>query len=518
MVNLVKEISPARRNNVEQGARDGLFHFAGFSLDMDKGLLSKDGKAVDLRPKSYALLHYLVGHAGRVLSKDELLDAVWNDVTVTEDSLTQCIRDVRTALGDAGQHLIRTLPRRGYVFETASTAEPEAATESKDYRPSLAIVPFRNLGGGDHQRYMADGITEDIITAIARFSSLTVAGHHAVTGLAFAELEPQQVAASLGVDYVVDGSVRFASDRIRITAHLQEATSGKTLWADHYDRARDDIFAIQDDVVTAIATALDGRLVATGAGRARGKPAASWSSYDCIMQGRDLCNQHREAEAVPFLREALRRDSQSVLANAWLAITLTLSFAMTNQRAHVEEALACAKRALQIDDSDATAHWAMAMAHIWGGRLTDCEPHLVRAMQLNPANIQIKGDHANWLRYSGQTAQALLEIDMALRQDAFAPQWFHAVRGGILYDSRDYAGARQALERLPVPNAHCYATMVAVQAQLGDMQAAATALAAVRQLLPGFSLAVASAIHPYSDSGLREHLLEGLRRGGVPDA
>jgi adenylate cyclase len=247
---------------------DGLFHFAGFELDTDKGLLSRDGKAVDLRPKSYALLRYLVQNPGRVLSKDELLDAVWNDVTVTEDSLTQCIRDIRLALGDAGQSLIRTLPRRGYVLETVPAIEPAATSGPDENRPSLAILPFRNLGGGDQQRYMAEGITEDIITAIARFSSLTVAGHHAVTRPAFSELEPQQVAASLGVDYVVDGSVRFASDRIRITAHLQEATSGKTLWADHYDRARDDIFAIQDDVVTAIATALDGRLVAS-AGQTR---------------------------------------------------------------------------------------------------------------------------------------------------------------------------------------------------------------------------------------------------------
>ncbi len=495
----------------------GPLRFAGFELDAEKGLLSRDGKAIDLRPKSYALLHYLAQNAGRVLSKDELLDAVWNDVSVTEDSLTQCIRDIRLALGDAGQLLIRTLPRRGYVFESSSAAEKEAETRSEDHRPSLAIVPFRNLGGGDAQRYMADGITEDIITAIARFSSLSVAGHHAVTGTAFAELEPQQVADRLGVNYVVDGSVRFASDRIRITARLQEATTGKTLWADHYDRARDDVFAIQDDVVTSIAAALDGRLVATGAGQARGKSASSWSSYDCLMQGRDLCNQHREAEAVPFLREALRRDPHSVLANAWLAIALTLSFAMTNQRAYVEEALACAKQALQIDDFDATAHWAMALAHNWGGRLADCEPHFARAMLLNPANIQIKGDHANWLRYSGQTSQALVEIDAALRQDAFAPQWFHAVRGGILYDSRDYPGARQALERLPVPNAHFFVTMVAVQAQLGDMKAAAAALAAVSQLLPGFSLVVASAIHPYSDSDLREHLLEGLKRADVPE-
>jgi adenylate cyclase len=496
----------------------GTFRFAGFALDTDKGLLSRDGKAVELRPKSYALLDFMARNAGRVLSKDELLDAVWNDVTVTEDSLTQCIRDIRLALGSAGQSLIRTLPRRGYIFESGGATEAYADSPvAEPARSKLAVLPFRNLGGGPDQAYIAAGITEDIITALARFSALTISGHHAVSSPGIAEMELQQAANKLGVNYVVDGSIRFSSDRIRITARLQAAQSGETVWADHFDRPRDDVFAIQDEVVSSIAAALDERVVTTGAGHARRKPAASWSAYDCLMQGRDLCNQHRELESVPFLKEAARRDPDSALAHAWLAIGQALTFAMTNRRDEIIQAEAAAVRALQCDDHDSMTDWAMAVVLTFGRRLPECQKHFARAILLNPANIQIRGDYANWLRYSGETEQALIEIDAALLRDPFAPMWFHAVRGGILFDRRDYQGTLQEIGRLPFQNVHVMMVQLAAHAYRNEAAEAATVLSSIYQLLPGVTLATAAAIHPYANMDHTNHLTEGLRLAGLSE-
>jgi adenylate cyclase len=509
----VKAAPPETGNKTEQ-APHGTLRFAGFALDLEKGLLSKNGKPIDLRPKSYALLHYLALHSGRVLSKDELLAAVWSDVTVTEDSLTQCIRDIRLALGDEGQTLIRTLPRRGYVFDLGQE-RAEAPLETDDGKPTIAVLPFRFLGSNASQSYIADGITEDIITALARFSGLTITGLHAVSHAAVAGLDLKDAAHLLGVRHVVDGSVRLTNNHIRITARLVTAESGIAIWAEHYDRPLEDVFAIQDEVVTSITAALDGKLVSAVAGSARRKTSANWSAYDCLMQGRDLCNQHQERKALPFLDDAVRRDPTSAQAHAWRAIASTVSFANTNERAFLVSADTSAIQALQCDDHDATAHWALAMANTWNGRLQDCSRHFDRAMQLNPANIQIRGDHANWLRYSGRTREALEEIDYAITHDQFAPHWFHAIRGSIRFDLKDYAGALYEYEKLPFPNPHMHMMFVSICGHLGDIPGAQSNLAKVLEVVPDFSISNAVSLHPYGDEGLRSHMIEGLRRAGV---
>ena len=503
-------------------AGEGPFHFAGFTLDTGRGLLSRGGVALELRPKSFALLCFLARNSGRVLSKDELLDAVWNDVTVTEDSLTQCIRDIRLVLGSAGEHLIRTLPRRGYLFDVP--AAPPAAdaqapvTTAAEARPRIAVLPFRNLGGRPEQDYLSAGISEDIITALARFSSLTVTGQH-VTGSLAPSTEPDKAASLLGVTHIVDGSVRFAGDRIRITARLLAVRTGLTLvtlWADNFDRARDDVFAIQDEVVTSIAAALDDRLVTAGADEARQKPMTSWSAYDCLLQGRALCNQHREAEALPFFQEAARRDPTSAEAHGWHAIAQALTFALTADAVPRAGALESGRLALRSDERNDAAHWGMALALQWNGHLAEAEPHLRRAMQLNPANIHVRGDYANWLRYAGRSDEALREIETATAQDPFTPQWFEAVRAAILFDRKDYTGALAIYRRMPFPNAHLLQQWTAACAWLGDDDGMAAAAAALKAFLPHFTLAAAAATLPYADRGLAQHVLDGLRKAGFP--
>lgn len=506
---------------VVQPAHGGAFSFAGFTLDTEKGVLRRGQAPVELRPKSFALLGYLVRHAGRVIPKEELLDAVWNDVTVTEDSVTQCIRDIRLALGAEGQVLIRTLPRRGYLFEKQPDAAGSSGTTAapdRHSRPRLAVLPFRNLGGRADQDYLCAGITEDIITALARFSSLTVTGRHAVNGLAGLAADPQTAAEAFGVSYIVDGSLRFAGNRIRITARLLAVHSGITLWADNFDRGRDSIFAIQDEVVTSIAAALDERLVVDGAGQARQKPAGNWSAYDCLLQGRELCNQHREFESLPFLREAVERDPESALALGWYAIAQSCTYAMTANPIYRDASLQSATQALQCDDRNDTAHWGRAAALLWSGQLSDAGPHFRRAMSLNPANIQVRGDYAGWLRYGGHTEAAEREIDAALQQDPFAPQWFHAVRAGVLFDKKDYAGARAEIRTLPFQNACNHMYYISACTWQGDTAAVGPRLNALFQLMPHASIAAAAGINPYADPAQRQHFLDGLRKAGLPEA
>lgn len=490
------------------------FTFGEFTLDLNKGMLTKGAVPVMLRAKSFAVLAYLVRNAGRVIAKDELFDAVWNDVTVTEDSLTQCIRDIRLALEDSKQNLIKTVPRRGYMFSAAADVATALPSTHSDFRPKLAVLPFRNLDGNQNQNHVAAGITEDIIVALARFSSITVINTHAASLLSG---EAEEAVRVFDATHLVDGSVRIAQGRIRITAQLRTAVSGVALWAERYERPMDDIFAIQDDVVTAITSALDTRLISAGLSRAQSQPVANWTAYEFLLKGRDLCNRSMEPQAIPFLAKAAALDPASSLAHGWHGLALAVSAHATAEPHLIAEASRVTAVALACDNHEAVAHWAMAMSSMYSGKLAEAEPHFRRAMELNPANIQVRSDHANWLRYSGLLEAALIEIESAMQQDAYAPQWFHALRGRVLFDMKVYDAALAELAQLPNTSISTFCFQASAHAWRGEREAAAAVVKVIRAMKPDLSLRHINATEPYADAAAREHLLEGLRRAGVTE-
>jgi adenylate cyclase len=373
------------------------------------------------------------------------------------------------------------------------------------------------LSGDPAQQYVSDGITEDIITELARFRGLSVAArhasfHHAGKGKALAE-----VAQQLGVGFVVEGSVRKLAERIRITAQLIEARTGNHVWAERYDRDSRDIFAIQDQVVASIVSMLEDRMVATEAAIARSKPTSSWSAYDCLLQGRDLCNRYREPESIPFFLRATALDPDFALAHAWLAIALNISDFVALDYAQVAAADRASKRALELDANDATSQWARALFLFWTGELDQAQRYFERAMLLNPADIQIRGDFSNWQRASGKPAEALTTLDDALRLGPFVPIWFGAIRGHTLFDLKRYSEAVQALEPLPPHYSSGSLYLAAAYAYMGDDPAAARVVAMVRQRTPDLSLRHVARVILYKQADARQHFLEGLRKAGLPE-
>jgi len=246
--------------------------FGPFTLDLERLCLGGPAGEVELRPKSFEVLRYLAEHPGRVISKEELIAAVWPDVVVTDDSLIRCISEVRRAIGDVDQAIIKTVQRRGYLVQADVSARPSAEEsfpqQAKRARapdgpasplstgPSIVVLPFANLAGDPEEDYLCDGITEDIITELSRFSELRVIARHSSFYYKDKEIMPGQIARELGVTYILQGSIRRGRDRVRITAQLTDATTGTHIWAEHYDRTLDDVFAIQDEVVRTIAPLL----------------------------------------------------------------------------------------------------------------------------------------------------------------------------------------------------------------------------------------------------------------------
>ncbi|OWV96959.1 winged helix-turn-helix domain-containing protein [Rhizobium sp. R693] len=249
-----------------------MFEFAGHQLDLQQGRLRKGGQDVRLRPKSLALLTYLLENSGRVVTKDELVSAVWPNVAVTDGSLSQCVTDIRRTLGEGAVKLIRTIPCRGYALDEKLMRRSEAllpsAAVSPSGRPSIAVLPFTVAVPGGRHTWIADGIVEDIITALAKIPNLFVASKN----LSFAYRDKvgrlPDVALALGVAYVLSGSARVSGRELRLTTELVDARTGGIVWADRFDRHLGQIFEVQDEITTAVVERLKIELLPQGRGAA----------------------------------------------------------------------------------------------------------------------------------------------------------------------------------------------------------------------------------------------------------
>lgn len=321
------------------------YRFGGFLLDLSRGSLEGEQGRVELRPKSFEVLRYFVEHPDRLISKDELLSAVWRDVHVTEDSLTRCISDIRTALGDAGQTMIRNLPRRGYILATPvvetdtvanapATSTDTATTRTRGFRrplvwlnavrpaywigslvfacallafwfattashriatpterASIAVLPFANVGGDAAQDYLGEGISAEIIASLSKFAQLLVVAETSSSRYKTNTIEPSAIGRQVGVRYLVRGSVKRDGDRLRIIAQLLEATTGAQIWAQQYDRELAAVFSVQDDVTQNIVGSLAAQVSRTELDRVMRKPAGSFAAYEYFLQARSLLNR-----------------------------------------------------------------------------------------------------------------------------------------------------------------------------------------------------------------------------------
>jgi adenylate cyclase len=286
-----------------------MFQFGEYTLDITRGCLRTADHEVELRPKSFEVLRLLVENSGRLVTKDELIRTGWPNVTVTDESLTRCISEVRQALADHDQRIIKTVPRRGYRFsipvsrlETGAALAPQPAGANMDRgrgdaagdlpldqppadRACVAVLPFANLSGDLQQEYFSDGITEDIITELSRFSELLVIARNSTFQYKGKAVDVRQIARELGARYVLEGSIRRAGDRIRINAQLIDAVTGIHRWAERYDRELSDVFAVQDEVARTIVTILAAHVTKAETDRTFLKPPATWEAYDYYLRG-----------------------------------------------------------------------------------------------------------------------------------------------------------------------------------------------------------------------------------------
>src|SRR5215468_1475646 len=301
------------------------FSFNGYLLDTDRCELWRGSKPIAVEPQVFDLLAYLVQHRDRVVTKDDLLEAVWGGRIVSGSALNTRINAARRAVGDTGeaQRLIRTLPRKGVRF----IAEVKEQVTSLDFaalqggaefseKPSIVVLPFQSLSDNPELQYFADGLVEEIITALSRIRWLFVIAGNSTLTYKGQPIDVKRVGRELGLRYVLEGSVRKAGQRVRITSQLIDALTGTHLWADRFDGSLEDIFELQDRVAVSVAGVIEPALQAAEMRRSAARPTTDLTAYDLYLRALAIyfpITKERIAEALGLLEQAIVIDRRYAL-------------------------------------------------------------------------------------------------------------------------------------------------------------------------------------------------------------
>lgn len=527
------------------------YTFDRWTLDCTRGVLTTETGDIPLRPKSFEVLHYLIQNAGRLMSRDDVLGALWPDVTVTEESLTQCVSEVRQALGDSGQRIIKTVPKRGYLFAVPVTGKDDAgaahhssvvvsrdsaegATASFTKRrmlegPSLAVLPFANLSGDSSQEYLSDGITEDIINGLSYFSDLSVIARNSSFSYKGRPVDVREAGEQLGVRYIVEGSVRRMGDRIRITAQLVDARSGIRQWAERFDRALGDVFAIQDEITQSIVRIVVAHVGNAEVERVSRKKLDSWTAYDLMMQGDQVQRVLEQSwnpkylyEARRLFTEALKVDPQNARICAKLGHTYVRAYADPaapdlGNRKDLDHGYELAVKAVSLDPNLPLARAQLGWAYFWMGQLDASIGEFEKAVALNPNFTDYR--FSAILVFAGEPARALDVLQAHVRLDPFHPPQLHPIQGHALYILKRYpealAALREGLRRGPhIVLGHIW--LGAVLIKLGQHAEAKAAIATAVKQVPGLTIAGWPMFSRYRNAGDAAHMIDALRAAGFP--
>jgi TolB-like protein/tetratricopeptide (TPR) repeat protein len=520
-----------------------MYQFEGYTLDINRYLLRSADREIELRPKSFEVLRYLVENADRLITKEELIKAVWPHVVVTDDSLTRCVSEARQAIGDGGQLIIKTVPRRGYRF-TASVspvasdarAEPSissAAARHEEpllaHRPSIAVLPFDNLSGDPQQDYFSDGIVEEITTALTRTSWLFVIARNSSFTYKGRAVNVKQVGRELGVHYVLEGSLRKSANRLRITCQLIDTSNGMHIWADSYDGSLEDIFDLQDQVTANLVSVIARQLQRVAIERAKRKPTENLSSYDYFLRGMASFHQlNAEAsdDALRHFNKAIALDPEFAAAygmGAWCYVWRIAYGCIIDSEQEYAHAVQSARRAIELGRDDAIALGCGGFVLGYVGRELDAGAVFVdRARALNPSHAPtwyFSGWLSVWL---GDPEAAIPRFEQIMRLSPRDPLIFHT-QSGIAW-AHFFAGrydeaiswAERALREGP----NCKPALricAASQALLGRMEDARLTIGRMSRMDSDFRIRDVRKVAPLRRP---EHLAkfeEGLRRAGLLD-
>lgn len=491
-----------------QDVENQLFRFAAFELDLDRGMLRRGSEAIFLRPKAYGLLTHLARNMGRIVPKMELMDVVWPGVFVTEDSLTQSIREIRKAIGN---ELVRTVSKRGYMLAAETETAPEIGSQ-----PVVAVLRFRNEGGDHSDEVLIDGFAEDVINGLARFRAVTVLARNSSFSFAsYAHSEWAEIRARIGADFLVEGSVRRQDDKFLATVNLIDVVTASQLWGDRYQARDEGLFAIQQDIVEEIVGRLVTRVYNAGLQKTTRRPVTSLAAYELTLRGVSLLRDPAQSDlknAEALFEAAIAKDPAYGLAYTYLA----LSRALYGEFGSVSiETLTAARdladKGAALSPDQAECRRIQSLCRLYLRQHEAAEHHLRLALELNPYDAECIEQMGFLLTMRGRPMDALGWLARAVRIDPLQPYWYQYDRSLALYLIGEYRAAAEALEQSTRPTPWIRTRLAACYAQLGDMAAARRHAASINVDGPEFSaIDYAKGGVPFEHLADAQHFEEGV--------
>jgi TolB-like protein len=526
-----------------------IYRLGPFRLDAEAAILFRGAEPVALGRRAVALLSVLVERTGTPVSKDALIEAAWPGLTIEESNLTVQISALRRVFSEepGGEQWIETLQRRGYRFvgpvsiEDQGTAAvgapvpdfPMLASSSSlalPNQPSIAVLPFENMSGDIEQEYFADGMVEEIITALSRFRSLFVIARNSSFTYKGRSVDVKQVGRELGVRYVLEGSVRKAANRVRIIGQLIDASTGAHLWADRFEGGLEDIFDLQDQVTASVVSAITPTLEQAEIERVKRKLTESLDAYDYYLRGMAALYQFRNreanAEALRLFRRSIELDPDFASAYGLAAHCYVLRKAngwIVDSENEITDAARLARQGVALGGADALTLTAAGTVLAYVVRNLDAgAAYIDQALLLN-ANLAFAWFWGGYVKlWLGECDVAIERFERAMRlspldprmprvQAAIADAHFHAGR----YDEAS-SWATIAIREVPYHNG--LRILAASNALAGRQKQAKLAMARLRQLDPELRVSNLGNVQgPYRRPEDVARYEDAMRKAGLPE-
>jgi TolB-like protein len=535
-----REIDPKKLQNVSEWSpqRMATIHeFGLFRLDTDAGILFRGAEPMVLGQRAVALLRLLLEREAKPVSKDALIEAAWPGLAIDDSNLTVQIAALRRVFAEVtgGEQWIETLPRRGYRYVGPPVAPGDLSAETRTLRapaftlpgkPSVAVLPFLNLSGDPEQDYFADGMVDEIITGLSRIKSLFVIARNSTLNYKSRTADVKQVGSELGVRYVLQGSLRKAQNRVRITTQLIDASTGTHVWAERYDRKFDDVFALQDEIALSVVGAIEPSLLRAEAERVKRKRPDSLDAYDLVLRAQqDVYSgmPERATKALVLLERALTLDPTYALAHAFAAMSHHNRFLRAGL--HEEDRLASvhyAQAAIVHGQDDGLALTFAGFSIGMDGRdRAAAFAAFEAALAVSPSTALTYILGSVILAWNGETERAIEWASRAMRLSPFDPWVFaayHAFMLGHFHRGHFEESAKAAYKAVQSNPAHSisYMLLTAALAKLGKLEEAKAAAARVLNLQPGFRYSWQFA-GANCTPALATALSDALRETGLPE-
>jgi TolB-like protein/class 3 adenylate cyclase/Tfp pilus assembly protein PilF len=539
--NISRPIHAYRVDFASETTSSNTIRFHDFELDTALFELRKSGERIPVEPQVFDLLTLLAQNHNRIVTKEEIFAEIWVGRTVSDAALSSQIKSARRVLGDDGtaQNMISTVHGRGFRFvaqiidskEPSATAVEHASDDSDfraiDKRPSAAILPFVNLNRDPDEDYFADGITEDITTALAKNRWLTVVARNPAFSFRNSKESIRQIGQKLNANYVVTGTVRKAGTRFRITVEIIDAENELSVWSERFDKNKVDIFDLQDEISELVASRIESELGLTEQRKAERRPRKNLGAWDLYQLGTAefyKFTAESNLKCQELTRRSIELDPEFSGAHCRLAYAMVLSMVYFDAKPDndvLDEALAIAKRAIQLDDQDANSYFTIGRVY-----LARCEYDLAMdalhcALELNPCLAVTYCGLGDSLAYEGRLDDAIEQFEIAIKLSPHDPfRWaFYSYRSmAHLFLGQYEEAASWARKAVQMPNAQYWAKahLVSALGHLDDQAKTDAALAVLLETKPNFSIKFAAQQLFYiKRADQLEIYLEGLRKAGL---